>query len=586
MQIRQLKVSNFRGIGSLDWKPASPFCCLIGAGDSGKSSILDAAEACLSSRWFVFSEPDFTGADTAKAITIEVTVGELSGQLKSDERFGLYIRGWTKSGELRDEPEGDDEPVLTVRLTVDASMEPLWELVCERTTDARLLSNRDRALFGLIRLAGDDARQLAWGQGSILSRLTGDSEEAAGRLAEAYRAARQTANLGQIEALTKAAGAAEEFAKGFGAYVEVGYGPGLELGRSGLTSGSIALHDGSVPLRLAGLGTRRLATLGLQKSAIAEGAIVLVDEIEHGLEPHRVLGAISQLKAGMHAAKTAGKPLGQVLMTTHSDVTLGEVGPDALRSVVAQRPTRKIEVARSQQLGAMLKLIRFTPRALFARRIMVCEGYTEVGLLMGMRELWPGDHNGLPIEHRGAAIVDGNGTETCNMALNLAKMGFTVAIYRDSDDAIGAAQIEALNAAGIPVFEYGGGIYTERAIFEAAEDAQVQRILEYAREQRGEGFINDNLVAKIPGLDAVTVREQFELWEILAGVDLANVRAALSEVSSGKAFETREERKSKNWFKDQVRARGLGPIVHDIAATNPGSPLAQTLKRVEAWLYG
>ncbi|MBS7457900.1 hypothetical protein [Coralloluteibacterium stylophorae] len=62
MQIRHLKVSNFRG-ATLDWIPDSPFCCLIGAGDSGKSTLLDAAEAALSSRWFSFTESDLLRCD-------------------------------------------------------------------------------------------------------------------------------------------------------------------------------------------------------------------------------------------------------------------------------------------------------------------------------------------------------------------------------------------------------------------------------------------------------------------------------------------------------------------------------------------
>jgi hypothetical protein len=268
MQIRHLRVENFRGTATLDWAPGDPFCCLIGPGDAGKSTVLDAVEAALSSRWLFFGEHDFIGGDTAKTILVEVTVGELSKALKSDERFGLYIRGWTTAGELRDEPEGDDEPVLTVRLTVDATLEPVWQIVCDRADEPRTISNRDRALFGLVRLAGDDARHLAWGQGSILSRLTGDSEEAAARLAGAYKAARDSANLSEITALANAASAAERFAKSLGAYVEGGYGPGLELGRGGVSTGSIALHDGGVPLRLAGLGSRRLATLAIQKSAI------------------------------------------------------------------------------------------------------------------------------------------------------------------------------------------------------------------------------------------------------------------------------------------------------------------------------
>jgi len=32
----------FRGIANLDWKPGSTYCCLNGAGDSGKSTLLDA----------------------------------------------------------------------------------------------------------------------------------------------------------------------------------------------------------------------------------------------------------------------------------------------------------------------------------------------------------------------------------------------------------------------------------------------------------------------------------------------------------------------------------------------------------------
>uniref|UniRef100_UPI0035DDA4C2 hypothetical protein n=1 Tax=Streptomyces virginiae TaxID=1961 RepID=UPI0035DDA4C2 len=243
MQIRHLRVSNFRGIATLDWKPDSTFCCLIGAGDSGKSTVLDAVEAALSSRWFSFMESDFLNCRTSEPIIIEATVGELSKALKSDERLGLYIRGWTTAGELRDEPEDDDEPVLTVRLTVDAAMEPSWELVCDRLEEPRTLSNRDRALFGLVRLAGEDARHLAWGQGSVLARLTGNNKEAAARLAEAYRAARASANLGDIDSLADTAEMAERFAKGLGAYVEGTYEPGLELGRSGLSSGSIALHD-------------------------------------------------------------------------------------------------------------------------------------------------------------------------------------------------------------------------------------------------------------------------------------------------------------------------------------------------------
>lgn len=558
----------------MDWKPGSPFCCLIGAGDSGKSTLLDAAEAALSSRWFSFTESDFLGSDTSHSITIEATVGELSKALKSDERLGLYIRGWTAAGELRDEPEDDDEPVLTVRLTVDATMEPAWELVCDRIEDPRVVSNRDRALFGLVRLAGEDSRHLAWGQGSVLARLTGDNKEAAARLAQAYRAARASANLGDIESLADTAEMAEGFAKGLGAYVEGAYEPGLELGRSGLSSGSIALHDSGVPLRLAGLGTRRLATLAIQKSAIAEGAIVLVDEIEHGLEPHRIIGAIAQLKADQINAREARKPTGQILMTTHSDVALGEAGVDNLRVVQISRPSRVTTIAHPGLPDTIRPLMRFTPRALFARRILVTEGNTELGLLLGLRENWPARRGNQPIEQLGAAIADGNGEQVCSMALSLANLGYATAIYRDSDTVLAPTVLADLSEAGVPVFEYGGGLNTEQAIFSAASDAMVQVLLTYAREERGDDAIDNNLDIKLADVDIATIRGDFGTWELLSEMDGAQLRDAIAEVAV-----------RKKWFKDQRIGRGLAPLVWRIATENAASPLATTLAQAEAWLY-
>lgn len=574
MQIRQLKIQNFRGIASLTWAPRDAFCCLIGAGDSGKSTILDAAEAALNSRWFSFSESDFLAGDTSNPIQIEVTVGELSRTLKSDERFGLYIRGWTQAGTLRDEPEGDDEPVLTVRLIVDATLEPVWELTCDRGEAPRTLSNRDRALFGLIRLAGDDARHLAWGQGSVLSRLTGDNKEAASRLAEAYRAARESANLTEIASLASTATLAEGFAKGLGAYVEGHYEPGLELGRSGVSSGSIALHDDGVPLRLAGLGTRRLATLAIQKSAIAEGAIILVDEIEHGLEPHRIIGAISQLKADQSAAVAAGLPLGHVLLTTHSDVALAECGAESLYVIQTSRPSRMTTAKKADAPIPIATLMRFTARALFARRILVCEGMTEVGLLLGVREQWPSRHEGKPIEQLGVAIADGNGSQAPEMALALASLGYSTAIFQDSDVPLAPSTLSQLEAASVHVYEYGFGLNTEQAVFNAASNPRVQELLNVARANHGEDQVNDALFPQIPGLTHLTIREDFKQWGLNCDLSDAELKAIVANVA-----------KKKKWFKDQRYGREIGPIVWNVMIENHTAPLTKALLYLEGWAY-
>lgn len=574
MQIRHLSICHFRGIANLVWSPNGSFTCLIGSGDSGKSTILDAVEAALNSRWFNFGESDFYGNDTTTSICIEVTVGELSAELKRDSKFGLYVRGWTSAGALRDEPEVDDEAVLTIRLTVDATMEPAWEIVCDRLPEPRPISNRDRAKFGLVRLAGDDARQLAWGQGSVLSKLTGDNTEAAIRLAEAYRTAKDSAKLHEIPSLADAASLAQGYAKRMGAYVSDTYLPGLELGRAGLSAGSIALHDGTVPLRLAGLGTRRLVSLAIQKSAIKEGAIVLIDEIEHGLEPHRIVGAVAQLRSDQTNAHAASLPVGHVLLTTHSEIVLAEAGVEAVNVVQTDKVTRSAVINAPLVADSIRALVRFNGKALFANRILVCEGMTEIGILMGFRDELIRRH-GKPIEQLSVALADGNGAQATAMALGLAKLGYETAMFMDSDVPLAPQSLIDLNAAPVQIFEYGLGtlLNTEQAIFFPAQDIHVQRLLDFARSHHSADSINGSLLAKLP-LTHLSVQEHFSTWSEATGLSPEQLRSTLAEVA-----------KRNKWFKEFRYGREIAPIVWSIMCSAHQSPLTRVIVAVEAWIY-
>ncbi|WP_415262195.1 ATP-dependent nuclease [Pseudomonas chlororaphis] len=570
MRVEQLTVKNFRGIKHLEWKlMGQSICCLIGVGDSAKTTVLDAVEAALSPRWMTFNEADFHHANTAEDIEVEVTIGELSRALLSDGRFGLYLRGLSPSGELNDEPEDADTPVLTVRLSVDATMEPVWSLVCDRYPVPRILSNRDRAMFCLVRLAGDEARHLTWAQGSVLSKMTEANDETAQMLAHAYRSARQSANLGSIPELAQAAASAETAARSLGAYINQAYCPDLELGRGGFNSSSIALHDGSVPLRLAGLGTRRLATLAVQRSAISEGAIVLVDELEQGLEPHRVLGAMAQLKKWQQEAEKAHLAKGQILMTTHSDVVLAELPPPSL-FIVSRSPEAVADIKHAQASGDVSRVLKGAPRALFARKILLCEGATELGMMLGLRERYPDRHDGVPIEQLGAAIVDGGGSAGPPLALALRALGYEVGLFRDSDRKLDAHFAAKLQAQRVRVIEYGGGLNTERAVFQSATDAQIDGLLDLVVGFISEPTLVDHLEKTFKGLD---VDACFCDWDLVGSSP--DLRLRLSDLAA-----------EKSWFKNAERGRAISALVMQIIDNPHVSPIGICLRTVESWLYG
>ena len=570
MRVEQLTVKNFRGIKHLEWKlMGQSICCLIGVGDSAKTTVLDAVEAALSPRWMTYNEADFHHANTADDIEVEVTIGELSRALLSDGRFGLYLRGLSPTGELNDEPEDADTPVLTVRLSVDATMEPVWSLVCDRYPVPRILSNRDRAMFCLVRLAGDEARHLTWAQGSVLSKMTEANDETAQMLAHAYRSARQSANLSSIPELAQAAASAETAARSLGAYINQAYCPDLELGRGGFNSSSIALHDGSVPLRLAGLGTRRLATLAVQRSAISEGAIVLVDELEQGLEPHRVLGAMAQLKKWQQEAEKAHLAKGQILMTTHSDVVLAELPPPSL-FIVSRSPEAVADIKHAQASGDISRVLKGAPRALFARKILLCEGATELGMMLGLREGYPDRHHSVPIEQLGAAIVDGGGSAGPPLAIALRALGYEVGLFRDSDRKLDAHFAAKLQAQGVRVIEYGGGLNTERAVFQSATDAQIDGLLDLVVGFISEPTLVDHLEKTFEGLD---VDACFCDWDLVGSSP--DLRLRLSNLAA-----------EKSWFKNAERGRAISALVMQIIDNPHVSPIGICLRTVESWLYG
>src|SRR5262249_22776390 len=142
-RIRKIEIANFRGIREFSWIPSPGINCLIGPGDSGKSSVLDAIDLCLGARRTAqFTDADFHNLDVGKPICISVTVGELDDSLKTMEGYGIFLRGFrAETGEIEDEPERYAETVLTLSLTVAGDLEPTWRLESGRAAAQNLIRN-------------------------------------------------------------------------------------------------------------------------------------------------------------------------------------------------------------------------------------------------------------------------------------------------------------------------------------------------------------------------------------------------------------------------------------------------------------
>ena len=92
-----------------------------------------------------------------------------------------------------------------------------------------------------------------------------------------------------------------------------------------LNGSSLSLHSHGLPLRLQGKGTKRLISMGLQQELSKNGNIVLIDEVEQGLEPDRIVNLIKLYKRTRK---------GQIILSTHSSYVLIEAEANQLYKVV------------------------------------------------------------------------------------------------------------------------------------------------------------------------------------------------------------------------------------------------------------
>jgi putative ATP-dependent endonuclease of OLD family len=194
MRIRKVIIKNFRGIKALDWSlPVENIFCLIGKGDSSKSTIIDAIRYAFYPSWSLsLNDSDFFQCITDDPIVIEVTIGELIEEFCSLKKYGQCLRGWDKANLiLSDEPDDHLEKVLTVRLTIEKDLEPKWRVVSDRDPEGVEFRSADRNKVSVGMIGTYTEKQLSWATGSALARLT-DAENLNESLANASRTARNS----------------------------------------------------------------------------------------------------------------------------------------------------------------------------------------------------------------------------------------------------------------------------------------------------------------------------------------------------------------------------------------------------------
>jgi hypothetical protein len=496
------------------------------------------------------ADADFHNLDVDTPIQITLTMGALDDALKSMDSYGMFLRGFTKeTGVVEDEPEKDSETVLTLRLKVEGDLEPSWSLVSERAEAqglTRNLSWADRARLAPTRIGAFADLNLGWRRGSVLNRLSEERADASAAIVKAAREARAAFGDDAKEQLGDALKIVTDTAKYLGIPVGDEVKAMLDAHSVSVSGGTISLHnEAGIPLKGLGIGSTRLLIAGLQRKAAQSSSIILIDELEHGLEPHRIMRLLDSL-----GAKEADEPL-QAFLTTHSPVALRELGGHQL--FVMRGHDDHHDVLKVGTDSAVQGTIRLYPDAFLATSLVVCEGATEVGFLRGLDQYFESQGQ-VSIAAHGVALVDAGGggpNDAYRRATPVRSLGYRTAILRDDDQKPEAETHQAFVDGDGAVFTWREDRCLEAELFMSLTDDAVGKLIDLAIELHGEDVIGGHIQSRATNGETLTGIQT----EALINGYSRQTRAVLASASSIR---------KKGWFKqlgwmEQAAREIIGP---------------------------
>lgn len=550
-KIISLNIKNYRGIQnlSLNFKRDQNLICLIGRGDSGKTTILEAVSSVLSPSWNLnFFDTDFNNCDHSQNIEIIASVVDFPEKLLLDHKYGLNVRAFnTRNNEIIDDVALEEVnehfiPVLTIKLIVDGSLEPKWFVSNMREQEDKPISANDRALLNCYLISDYVDRHFSWNKGNPLysllkSESSNENTDSSNIVIQHLRKAKEEIDKNNFEGLDTVTGLIQEQAAELG----------LDISNSNTTldsrellikDGKISLHEDSVPFRLKGKGSKRLSSIAIQSVLVRNGGIMLIDELEQGLEPDRVKQAVRSL-GGHHA--------GQIFITTHSRDAITELGAEPLIFMIKDKVMGNIET-RSLDLGNddLQKAVRACPEAFFSKKVIICEGATEVGICRAM-DKWRRDRDKPQIAFRDCSYVDGTGDTIVQRVKEINAVGIDTAIFCDSDlPKINNMKIE-WKESGVSVFDCKVDFCMERQMFNDLPWSTIQELLDYVLKHHKNGDLSalkTSISSKYPS--NITFPDD---W---LNSDNQDMRIAIADASVVK---------KKEWFKAIHHGEALGDIV-------------------------
>lgn len=566
-KLRHLKIKHFRGIELFEQSFSDGITCIIGRGDSCKSTILDAIGYTFTQSWSLrLNDSDFYNCDSSSPIIIEGTVSDIPDDLII--KYHNHLRGITSDGILIDDMESDDamdaQEVLTIRLSVCRDLEPSWDVVSYNGTEPSIIKSTDRGKLNVFSVSDYSDRHFSLNKGNPLYSLyrqinNGPHPENENLVLNVVRDAKNAfdVNIGNrfesvIEKIKSVAGELGITLNEMKAM--------LDHKDIAISENKVSIHEDGIPFRLKGKGSKKLLSLAIQLSLTQPSGIILIDEIEQGLEPDRVQHLVNAL------SKNEDK---QIIITTHSSNVIVEIPCTSL--FIMRKGFCKL-----QHVGVKMQgCIRKNPEAFFARKILVCEGATEIGFCRSINE-YRINNDKPSASCMGIRFADGTGNEMINYVLGFKYLSYPTALFCDSDCANINNRKQELRGLDINVIDCEDSYSIEQQVFKDTPWNVVKELIKIAIEKVIDDDGNTYEEAEKKIFDATNAQLDYRMTEMTNWYQNENddLRTALGMAA-----------KNKNWYKKQIYGECMGKcILTSYSDLAEGCRLKHIIDNISNWI--
>ncbi|MEP9396690.1 AAA family ATPase [Mesorhizobium sp. KR2-14] len=561
--IRRLLIMRFRGLEDLKWNPDPGMNVILGGGDCGKTTILEAIGLLFSpSNSNALVESDFHDRDYDRGFEIEAVVSVSDGAVFS--AGGKIYWPWKWDGEDAVQPDADDQsdPVtehfFRVSVTATPDFDLAWEIIQpDGTRESFPVSLRRQ--IGLVRLGAEDKsdRDLRLVFGSALDRLISD---------DSLRA-RISSEIAKISLHDQVGAEGKAALKTLDQNLDEAALPsdlsiGL-TGSQGVTIGSLVglfakRRAVSLPLTSWGTGTRRMVAMHVAAAQKDEASLITIDEIERGLEPYRLRQFISSLEKS---------PM-QAFVTTHSPVAIAAALKAQLWFLDLEGHIGRLDrdKIKSQQ--------ERDPETFLARLPVLTEGETEQGLV---QELLRIAFAGNPLDAGTRVCLAQGNQQLRNLLKQLVGAGLKVAAFADDEGDSGQTWTDLKTKMNDCLFRWASGC-TEEYILALMPDDYLENLF---RDADGDPepyrlkSVQDRLGAtdkSFATLTATATAKGVGLKQIIIEAATGNC-----DGTDDKAIAKEWKKHARTWFKKADGSGGRELLQH-LKATNTWSAVEPTLR--------